>query len=245
MSKTVVITGAGDGLGRAVARRFHKDGEKVVLLGRTLSKVQAVADELGEGALAVQCEVTDPDSVRAAFAEIGKHHETIDVLINNAAIFEPFELQEVRDDQVVKSLMTNVAGPIFVAREGLKLMTKGSHLINVTSEGVDIDLPMLWLYCGTKAAMERIGEILAAELKPAGIRLTTIRAGKMFDETKTGSGWDPEVAMRFAKKHAEAGMPLMEQPLTHYSSVTEVFRAVVDTAPDLNIGLVTLGGRRA
>ena len=245
MSKVIVITGAGDGLGRAIARRFHKDGDKVVLLGRTLSKVQAVADELGEGALAVHCDVTDPAMVGAAFEEIGKSHDKIDVLINNAAIYEPYELHEARDDQITSALMSNVAGPVFVAREGLKLMDKGSHLINVTSEGVEIDIPMLWMYGGTKAALERIAEGLAKEHKPQGIRVTTVRAGKMYDETKTGSGWDPEVAKRFAVKCGEAGMPLMEQPLSHFNSVTDAFRAVVDMPADVNVGLVTLGGRRA
>ena len=68
MAKTIVITGAGDGLGRALARRFARDGETVILLGRTLAKVQAVADELGAPAIAIQCDVAVGDSVRDAFA---------------------------------------------------------------------------------------------------------------------------------------------------------------------------------
>ncbi|MDE2043422.1 MAG: SDR family NAD(P)-dependent oxidoreductase, partial [Alphaproteobacteria bacterium] len=94
MGKVIVITGAGDGLGRALARRFAKDGETVILLGRTLAKVQAVAEELGSPHKAVHCDVGDPASVTAAFAEIGKDHRRIDVLINNAAIFWPLTLAE-------------------------------------------------------------------------------------------------------------------------------------------------------
>ncbi|HEY8385287.1 MAG TPA: SDR family NAD(P)-dependent oxidoreductase, partial [Porticoccaceae bacterium] len=74
MSKVIVITGAGVGLGRALARRFAADGDTVVLLGRTLSKVEAVAAEIGDRAMAVGCDVASPDSVRAAFAEIAKRH---------------------------------------------------------------------------------------------------------------------------------------------------------------------------
>jgi len=66
VSKIIVITGAGDGLGRALARRFAADGETVVLLGRTLAKVEAVAAAIGERAMAVCCDVSSPDSVRAA-----------------------------------------------------------------------------------------------------------------------------------------------------------------------------------
>ena len=68
MSKVIVITGAGVGLGRALARRFAADGETVVLLGRTAAKVEAAAQEIGERAMAVACDVASPDSVRAAFA---------------------------------------------------------------------------------------------------------------------------------------------------------------------------------
>ena len=74
MSKTIVITGAGVGLGRALARRFASEGDNVVLLGRTFAKVKDAADEIGERALAVKCDVGSPDSVREAFAEIAKTH---------------------------------------------------------------------------------------------------------------------------------------------------------------------------
>jgi len=88
-AKTVVITGAGSGLGRALARRFAADGERLLLLGRTRSKIEAVAEELGQRATAVECDVASPDSVRKAFAAIAERHPKIDVLINNAAVFAP------------------------------------------------------------------------------------------------------------------------------------------------------------
>jgi meso-butanediol dehydrogenase/(S,S)-butanediol dehydrogenase/diacetyl reductase len=68
VSKIIVITGAGLGLGRALARRFASEGEHVVLLGRTFSKVEAAAQEIGERATAVACDVAVPASVKAAFA---------------------------------------------------------------------------------------------------------------------------------------------------------------------------------
>ena len=116
MAKTIVITGAGDGLGRALARRFAKDGETVILLGRTLSKVQAVADEIGAPHLALECDVAQPDSVRAAFKTISETHPKIDVLINNAAVYEPFTLSEVTDERIASQVNINLAGPIYCAR---------------------------------------------------------------------------------------------------------------------------------
>lgn len=244
MARTIVITGAGDGLGRALARRFAADGETVILLGRTLAKVQAVADEIGAPHFAVHCDVGQPDSVRAAFAEIAKRHPQIDVLINNAAVYEPFTLAEVRDDQVMTQLTTNVAGPVFCARAALSLMAGGGHIINVSSESSHIKMPMLWLYAGTKTALEYMSDMWVNELATQGVRVTVVRAGMMMDETKTGSSWSMDVSMRFATENAKVGLNLRERPISHYNSVTDAFRAILDMPPDLHIGMVTLSGRK-
>jgi NAD(P)-dependent dehydrogenase (short-subunit alcohol dehydrogenase family) len=244
VAKTIVITGAGDGLGRALARRFARDGETVVLLGRTLSKVQAVADEIGAPHFAVECDVGNPDSVRAAFAAIAQTHPKIDVLINNAGIFEPFTLGEVSDDQVMGQITTNLAGPIFCAREALPLLRGGGQIINVTSEGVALKMPMLWLYAGTKAGLELVSDMWGRELESEGVRVTVVRAGQMFDETKTAPPWPQDVAIRFATENAKVGLNLRERPLSHYNSVTDAFRAVIDMPADLHIGTVALSAAR-
>lgn len=244
MGGIIVITGAGDGLGRALARRFAGDGETVVLLGRTLAKVEAVAAELGPQHLALHCDVTDPDSVRAAFAAIGERFPKIDVLINNAAIYEPFTLAEVRDDQVLGQLTTNLAGPIFCSREALPLFGGAGHIINVTSESTPLKMPMLWLYAGAKDALEYMSDMWSRELEPSGVRVTVVRAGQMMDETKTGVSWPMDVAMRFAQENAKVGLNLRERPISHYNSVTDVFRAVLDTPADLHIGVVALSARK-
>src|SRR3546814_15300891 len=112
MSKVIVITGAGIGLGRALARRFAKEGDTLVLLGRTLSKVKAVADELGAPAMAVECDVSSPESVKKAFVEIAARHPKIDVLINNAAVYEPFLIAEASDAKIRGMFTTNHPGPL-------------------------------------------------------------------------------------------------------------------------------------
>ncbi|WP_336968604.1 SDR family oxidoreductase [Sphingobium aromaticiconvertens] len=244
MGKTIVITGAGDGLGRALARRFAADGETVVLLGRTLAKVEAVAAELGDAHLALQCDVGNPDSVRTAFATIAARHPKIDVLINNAAVYEPFTLAEVRDEQIMASLATNFAGPIFCAREALPLLRGDGHIINVSSESVSLKMPMLWMYAGGKAAVELMSELWARELEEDGVRVTTVQAGMMMDETKTGSNWPIDVSMRFAQENAKIGLNLRERGISHYNSVTDVFRAVLDMPADLHIGTVALSARK-
>lgn len=244
MAKTIVITGAGDGLGRALARRFARDGETVVLLGRTASKVEAVAAELGEGHLAVQCDIGDPDSVRAAFARIAAKHPRIDVLINNAGIFEPFTIRGVSDAQVQSMVGANLLGPIFCTRAALDLLGEGGHVINVTSESVRVKFPMLWLYEATKAAVEHLSESIGRDLEAEGVRMSVVRAGQMMDETKTGTSWPMEIAMQFHQECAKVGINLRERPISHYNSVTDAFRAVIDSPPDVNIPFVALSARK-
>jgi meso-butanediol dehydrogenase / (S,S)-butanediol dehydrogenase / diacetyl reductase len=243
MAKTIVITGAGDGLGRALARRFARDGETVVLLGRTLAKVQAVAEEIGAPHFAIECDVANPESVRAAFALIAERQPKIDVLINNAAVYEPFGLHEVTDAQVQAQISINLAGPVYCAREALPLLRGGGHIINVTSESSHIKMPMLWLYAGTKAGLELISDMWGHELKPDGVRVTVVRAGQMYDETKTSSGFDPDAAMRFFQANVAIGIDMRTRGVSHYNSVTDAFRAVIDMPADLHIGLVTLSAR--
>jgi meso-butanediol dehydrogenase/(S,S)-butanediol dehydrogenase/diacetyl reductase len=242
VAKVIVITGAGVGLGRALARRFAADGETVVLLGRNAQKVQKAAAEIGERALALGCDVASPDSVRAAFARIAERHPRIDVLINNAAVFEPFLIAEATDEQILKSVTTNLAGPILCARSAIPLMGKGSHIINVSSESVGMLFPHLVMYQSSKAGLERFSQGLHHELEPKGIRVTTVRAGQMME---AGKVWDvdPQAAMRFAQACMAAGLNLRERPISQYTSVTNIFRAVIDLPPDLHVQTVFVHAR--
>jgi NAD(P)-dependent dehydrogenase (short-subunit alcohol dehydrogenase family) len=242
VGKVIVITGAGIGLGRALARRFAKEGESVVLLGRTFSKVQAAAEEIGDSAFAVECDVSSPDSVRAAFARIAEKHPRIDVLINNAAVYEPFNVADARDDQIVGIVATNLSGPIFCSRAAIPMMEKGGYIINVSSESVALDFPMLSLYQCSKAGLERFTESLSRELEASGIRVSTVRAGPMYEEGK-GTTWDPAIAMEFAQKCAGVGIDMRSRPISHVNSVTDVFRALLDLPPDVRVTHASIEAR--
>ncbi|TGD70477.1 SDR family oxidoreductase [Mangrovimicrobium sediminis] len=244
MSKIIVITGAGVGLGRALARRFAHDGERVVLLGRTLSKVEAAAAEIGDNAMAVGCDVGDPDSVRAAFARIGEQYPQIDVLINNAAIFEPFQVVNASDRQILGAVTTNLAGPMLCARSAIPLLAAGGQIINVTSESIALPFPHLSVYQATKAGLERFSESLRIELEDSGIRVTNVRAGAMFEEGKT---WDVDMndAMAFHQAAMAAGLNLTERPISQFESVTDVFRVLLDLPADLQTASINLHARKS
>jgi meso-butanediol dehydrogenase / (S,S)-butanediol dehydrogenase / diacetyl reductase len=243
VAKVIVITGAGVGLGRALARRFAADGESVVLLGRTLAKVEAAAAEIGERAMAAACDVGSPDSVRAAFAAIAARHPRIDVLINNAALFEPFLIAEASDAQLLDIVGTNLTGPMLCARAAIPMMGRGGHIINVSSESVGMVFPHLVVYQSSKAGLERFSEGLHHELEPSGIRVTSVRAGQMFEPGKV---WniDPAAAVAFQKATAAIGLNLRERPISQFHSITNVFRALLDLPPDVTVQNVRLHARK-
>jgi meso-butanediol dehydrogenase/(S,S)-butanediol dehydrogenase/diacetyl reductase len=254
LNRTIVITGAGEGLGRALAKRLAADGETIVLLGRTLAKLDAVIKEISPNIgsaqhMAISCDVGDPDSVRAAFAAIGARFPRIDVLINNAAVYEPFTLAEALDEKIMVQVKTNLLGPIYCSRAALPLLRgdgglRGGHLINISSESVHSRMPMLWMYAGTKAALEFMTREWTRDLEPEGVRVTLVSAGMMMDESKSGPGWPQDVAMRFMQENHKVGIPIGQMPVSHYDSAAEAIRAVINVPADVHMGFVSLGAAK-
>ncbi len=241
--KVIVITGANGGLGRALAQRFAGEGEKVVLLGRSLDKVQEVASAIGANAMAVACEATSPDSIRAAFAEIAKVHPKIDVLINNAAIFQPSPIEEASDDHILTGILTNLAGPMLCSRSAIPMMERGGLIINISSESVDFPFPYLLVYQSTKAGLEQFSKGLHKELEGQGIRVTTVRAGQMMGPGSSAT-MDPEMGMRFFQACLARGFNPMERGVTQYDSTLGLFRYLIDLPADMHVEIATYQARK-
>ena len=242
--KIIVITGANGGLGRTLAERFAADGEKLVLLGRNPAKVEKVAEKIGHGTLAVACDVTSPDSVRSAFAKIAETYPKIDVLINNAAIFQPFLIQEATDEQIMGSLLTNIAGPILCCRSAIPLLNKGGHIINLSSESIVEPFPHLCLYQSSKAGLESFSLHLKRELDDlgTGIRVTIVRAGQMYGPDSMIE-MDPVAAKRFHEAAVKRGMNMLARGITLYASTVEIFRLLIDLPQDIQVGTIMFESR--
>jgi NAD(P)-dependent dehydrogenase (short-subunit alcohol dehydrogenase family) len=244
MGKAIVITGAGAGLGKALARRLHADGDTVYLIARTLSKLQALADELGENAFPVPCDIGDPDAVRAAFAAIAEQRPKIDVLINNAAKIDYATLAEASDDHVIGTVNTNLLGNLLCSRAAINMMDRGGHIINVSSEAVDAPYPHHVVYQATKGGIETMSRHLQDEVRPRGIRVTVVRAGPMYGEDRTWQA-SPEAVEAFHRACLDRGIDLSQTPVAHFSSVMWIFRSLVDMPPDVHVDTVRFTGWRA
>ncbi len=181
--KGVVITGAGRGIGAAMARAFSKDGARVFLCARTDDEVRQVAESiLAEGGRAgwTTLDVGEPDGARAlalmATSELGR----VDILVNNAGILGPkAPLLEVTPGAWNDVIKTNATGPFLVTRAFLPTMiSQGEGLIvNVTS-GVGRRGRATWgPYSVSKFAVEGLTQVLAEEVRPYGLAAVAVNPG--------------------------------------------------------------------
>jgi 3-oxoacyl-[acyl-carrier protein] reductase len=230
-------------LGRALAQRLAADGDTIVLLARTAAKLEAVAKELGGACYGIPCDVGDAQSVHDAFARIAERNPVIDVLISNAAIYEPVFVKDASDVQISRAVMTNLAGPIHCARAAIPLMKRGSHIINISSETVTLPHAMFALYQSSKAGLERFSESLRTELEPEGIRVTTVRAGQMMGPDSRAPSSDVNVLRRFAEENLKRGLDLRARPISRFSSAAEVIRSLLYLPADLQVPQIVFEAR--
>ncbi|WP_419911773.1 SDR family oxidoreductase [Hoeflea sp.] len=234
MSGTILITGASSGIGRATAILFQARGWNVVATMRDPRAGAKLAAH--DNVLAVHLDVTDEQSITAAVASAIKRYGRIDVLVNNAGYGAYGPLEANTMDEVHRQFNTNVIGLLAVTKTVLPHMrTNGTGVIvNMSSIGGIVALPLTSLYHGTKFAIEGLSEALHYELAACGIRIKLIEPGVVrtgfgksvvFSNDENISEYQPLVraVLRSRKRMASS------DAVTEASDVAEVvWRAVTD-----------------
>ena len=181
--KVALVTGASQGLGRALALAYAKEGANLVISSRSADSLETVAEEArgsGVEVLAVPADLSHSEDVQklvdAAVERFGK----IDVLVNNAGLLGPrVRIEEYPEDEWRSVLDANLTGPFLVSKAAIPHMREGASVINVTS-GVSIEGRPEWgAYSVSKFGLEGLTQILAAELKAHGIRANSVDPGGM------------------------------------------------------------------
>ena len=158
VTKIALVTGAGSGIGTAVAVALAHENWTVVLAGRRLEPLEAAAATAGNGAMAISCDVTDPASVRSLFAEIDDRYGRLDLLFNNAGVSAPaIPLEELGVDQWRSVVDTNLTGAFLCTQEAFRLMKRqvprGGRIINNGSISATTPRPLSAPYTATKHAI--------------------------------------------------------------------------------------------
>ncbi|MBA4017095.1 MAG: oxidoreductase [Pirellula sp.] len=207
--KVAVVTGASKGIGAVIALQLAAEGAAVVV-NYSSSKEGAdrvVSEIVGNGgkAVAVKANVANQAEVKSMFAETKKAFGRVDVLVNNAGIYEFAPLDAINDEHFHKQFNLNVLGLLYATQEAAKLFgAEGGSVINISSVVATGRFPNGSVYSGTKAAVEAITRSLAAELGPRKIRVNSVNPG-MVETEGTHSAGITESEMR---KQVEAQTPL-------------------------------------
>ncbi len=188
--RVAVITGAGQGIGRAFAKAFAEAGAIPVIAERNEEKAAAVAEEIlkaGGKVLAVTTDVANEASVEEMREVVEDELGRIDILVNNAAIFSTLEMrpfEQIPLDEWEQVLRVNVTGAFLCARAVLPAMRrrKSGRIINMASGAVALGRPNYLHYIASKAALIGMSGSMARELGPDGITVNAILPGATFTE---------------------------------------------------------------
>ena len=173
--KRALVTGAGRGLGLAIATKFAEYGAQVALADLDDATCAEAAAKLGGDAFAVHCDVTRSADVQAAIAATTDRFGGMDVIVNNAGIEIGKPLPEISDEEFDQLMRINVNGVFYGIKYAVPALsaTQGS-IINMSSVAGLGGVPLLGAYCASKAAVIRLTQTAATELREAGIRVNAI-----------------------------------------------------------------------
>ncbi len=186
-NKVAVVTGASKGIGAGIAKSLAAEGASVVVnyasskegADRVVSEIK----EKGGKAVAVKGDVSKAADVLRLFAETKKTFGKLDVLVNNAGVYQFAALGEITEEQFHRQFNTNVLGLLLTTQEAAKLFgPEGGSIINIGSTASQITPPQSAVYTATKGAVDAVTHVLAKELGPRKIRVNSINPGMVETE---------------------------------------------------------------
>lgn len=229
-NQVAVVTGASKGIGAAIARALAAEGASVVV---NYSSSQEGADKVvkeirskGGKAVAVQADLSKPADITRLFAETKKAYGKLNILVNNAGIYQFTPLDGINEEIFHSQFNLNVLGLLLATKEAVKLIgPEGGSIINVGSGVSTIHPPNSSVYTATKAAVDAITGVLAKELGPRKIRVNSINPGMIETEGVHAGGF---IGGEF-QKWAETESPLGRIGQTDDITPTAVYLASSDS----------------
>lgn len=199
MSKVAVISGAAQGIGKAIAMRLAQDGMNIVIVDINYEAAQSAADEIQKlhqkETLAVKCDVSKEEEVNAVIKQVIDRFGTVDVLVNNAGILslkKPFV--EYAKSDWDRTFGINFMGDVFFCKAVIPTMKakKSGRIINMSSQSAETGgLAASPVYAASKAAVWCMSKSLAGELGPFHITVNAIAPGYIMTEMTKSAGYDP------------------------------------------------------
>ena len=180
--KTVIVTGASRGIGKAIAIALGREKMRLALLARSTDQLQKVVDEVhavGGEAIAVSCDLTNPAAVEASLKSVFRHFESLDVLISNAGIFLEKPIVEIKIEEWDKVLRTNLTATFLMCQSAFLKMKdqKSGRIIAIASSASTQGFIHQGAYCASKHGLLGFTRCLSIEARPHNVHVHTICPG--------------------------------------------------------------------
>jgi NAD(P)-dependent dehydrogenase (short-subunit alcohol dehydrogenase family) len=191
--KVAVITGGGEGIGLASAKRLSMEGASVFIVGRRQGILDAAVAEIGGDVVAVQADVSKPADLDRVYEAVRVSKGKIDILIANAGVQTREPLGSITEEAIDYQLAINFKGVIFTVQQALPLLTNGASIILTSSATAVKGLPQRTVYSATKAAIRSFARTWASELKARNIRVNVFSPGPILTPLLEQTFADPKV----------------------------------------------------
>ena len=188
--KTALVTGASTGIGFATAQRFVAEGARVFITGRRRDVLVAAAEQLGERAIPVVGDVSDPSDRDRLFGEVSDNGAGLDVVFANAGLGELATIDDLTPKALDYVFGVNVGGTVFTVQKALPLLNEGASIVVTGSSSAYRGTPGFGVYSATKAALRQFVRVWAAELAPRGVRVNIVIPGPTDTPGLRGIGQD-------------------------------------------------------
>ena len=183
--KTALVTGGSSGIGLAIARRFAAEGAKVFIAGRRQMQLDQALSQIGDGAEAVQADITTTADLDRLFTTLAQRAGRLDVLVTSSGVAEYATLDETTEAHIDRAFDLNVRAMVLTVQRATRLMTEGGSIVLVGSIAGTIANPGYATYSASKAAVRSYARTWTHELAGRGIRVNTLSPGPtdtpMFD----------------------------------------------------------------
>ena len=201
--KTAIITGGGTGIGLATARAFCQEGAKVILFGRRKEKLEKAVEKLGGSAIIVQGDMTNNNDLDKLINETLHNFKKIDVLVNNAGLFNGSPLHEISDSQWDEIMDINIRSVFQLTRRVLPVMLsqKYGSIIHISSIAGLIALPQVAAYNVSKGALNQFSRSIAVEYGSSGIRSNSICPGLIATDMTADLMKDADLMKEWSKEY--------------------------------------------
>jgi 3-oxoacyl-[acyl-carrier protein] reductase len=223
--QVAVVTGAGRGIGAAIARKLAGMGAATVLCGRTRGPLESTASaisEAGDKAKVIQCDVTDLRSVEAVAKDVESNFGRLDILVNNAGIGGfGGPLHQMPPDSWDQVLNTNLRGVYYCIRAFAPMMirTRGGHMVNISSLAGKNPLPNGAAYAASKWGLNGLSYSVAEELRAHNIRVAVICPGSVDTELSPHAGKDPRKMLQSEDVAHVVAMLVTQAPQSFASEI--------------------------